>query len=345
MSKLNECHVYGIINMPKFDKNEKGEIVAAMFTVHTVRRKSGAADVEELTGTDEILFFTKEEDKIKTLQHIENVIKKADKGKKFPVECFGSLVTRKVDGQITCNKCGHSFDSRTYYSYIRPTVINLYGEALNYGERINFLKRMREKSNSITLIGNVSSNVFSMQEMENIEEEDNVFSVAIKRNYPLIEDPMNDTDFPLVTAKTLNSELPYLQKGSSLLIRGSVWLKKMKKSDTCPKCAHVHEYSDDVTIIFPYNVEFLFSSKNRYAFGAAIKSFDDKLCIRVTLKDEPLCTINSIEALKKDEYEDIRKNLYPRVIRKIVPISSDEILIDVEDSQILDMEESKDERI
>ena len=268
MSKLNEVHAYGFLREPQIEYDGDTPVACA-FKVQTVRRKAGSV-LEQYTGTDELLFYTKERDKINTMLIAKGKMEKfANEG--FPIEVYGNIVTRQAEASLKCKKCGEVFDARVFVTYIRPTAINTMFHRTKHSP---FLHIMQEVSNSVHLIGTVSKEPFLLNDKEMIldnegnqvwipvDSEEEVFPLAVTRNFAILEDVENTTDFPLIAAKTLEEELEYVQKGSQILIRGSIWNKKINRILKCTHCNAENEFEDEVTLVFPYNVEFLFSAKN-----------------------------------------------------------------------------------
>lgn len=339
MSKLNEVHVYGFLKEPVIEYEDETP-VACSFMVRTIRRKAGSV-LEQYTGSDELIFYTREREKINSMIIAKEKMEKGEES--FPIEVYGNIVTRQTEASLKCRKCGEKFDVRIFLTYVRPTAINTLYRRMKQSP---FLPMMQEVSNSVNLIGTVTKNPFMLNNKEMtvdengektwspVDSEETVFPLAITRNYAVLEDLENDTDFPLIAAKTLDTEFDFIQKGSSVLIRGSVWNKTVTRVLPCPHCNHENEFEDSVVLIFPYNVEFLFSAKNRYALGAAMTALDDDMAIHIIQNGETVTKIAKKMYLLDPEYDEARKILYPKLIKRIIPKSEKEIEFEIEENSI-----------
>lgn len=326
MSKQNEVRIYGILS----EVISGDDSVSA--SVYTIRRKSGKVTGEVDTFSDEILIFTKDKDKIKLLKSINEG---------SAVEIYGSFVTRHVKASLTCQNCGNEIETMTTIAYVNPTAINAYKVE---GQRREYLKNLQEKSNSITLMGRVIKEPFPLNDktekisedgeiyFEPVDSKETVFPMSISRNFPLLEDPLGKNDYPLIAAKTLESELEDIKEGSNIMIRGSIWSKPTNRTIKCRNCKHTNKFEDSTTLIFPFTVEYLFSQRKECALGTLIGITDAHLII---MQDgELLCEIKDKTLLEQDTYREIRKELYPKLIKSVCVPRKGQIEVEVYDKLI-----------
>ncbi len=197
------------------------------------------------------------------------IIKEISKWKKGDlVDVQGVLTTLDAKRGVQCISCGQKILRDGEVTVISPSWAELRYSGLTDVEADEMLKRHREISNRVYLMGYLTKNptetkkpkfysdLISRHAYKGLTS----FQIAVNRSlFIKSDDPLTKTDYPHVVSigSKAEEDMLALHEGSLVAVDGMVATRAFRRTHTCPFCQVKFDREEKVTEVLTYNTEYL----------------------------------------------------------------------------------------
>lgn len=172
------------------------------------------------------------------------------------VEIKGVYTTRDIKRTKMCS-CGNKISKPGTLSFISPIYIEVRETGLTEAQAKQILDKRCEVSNSVTVIGNVTSepeytNDGKLKMLQ--------YTIAVARQYFLKDDStLSKVDYPHIKAYGKNAEKDHerIKTKTQVMIKGMLQTRQYTQKFVCEECGQELEGTAVAMEIIPYSTEYL----------------------------------------------------------------------------------------
>lgn len=183
------------------------------------------------------------------------------------VEIHGVYVQKKIPKITVCPYCGEQNRVEGNIYFVMPQQIYKWNtEPLTIRQAEQIMRDHRETSNTITVLGNVCTDVkyynnpsAKLGEGNHIQTSE--YQIAVDRRLRVMSDSAEqNTDFISIKSFGANAERDYLSiiKGETVvLVDGFIHTRTFERETNCAACGKAYKWNTNTTEIVPYATEYI----------------------------------------------------------------------------------------
>lgn len=248
MARENTVILHGqLSHMPNIKCDIEGNPTRAMFFLRVMRKPIGPKRINS-NDIDCPLIITKDSELIKIVGNL----KVGDM-----VDVYGTICTQPCIKSSICNKCGYKTSKEGTLIYVHPIYLcqreNL---TLEEGEKV--LRKRREVSNIVNVIGNVCSDIHHYEDRKGRQYTE--YQLAVNRRFHSLDSKDDiDADFPWVKAysEQAQKDAACLHLSSTVYIHGLLQTRKIERKCICEQCGQEYLTEEQATDLVPYYTGYL----------------------------------------------------------------------------------------